>query len=193
MNYFFFDTERIRCTKIYMLGYVLTNERFEILEQRIIIDSSIDVSNRKDPKHKVNRFKNSATIVNGIVELFGLIEPYLRTCKCVCFSKDDYTSINDQLKIAGKDPIFGEYYDVKIVSSNPEFNLPSNLGEASKRLKLKHDAHNPVSDSYVTMELFKYILKSHNENEMLTKIPNKNRIIDIIANGSYAKRGLDKA
>ena len=39
--YLFWDTERVRNTKIYMLGYILTDEKFNLIEQNILIDLSI--------------------------------------------------------------------------------------------------------------------------------------------------------
>lgn len=67
--------------------------------------------------------------------------------------------------------------------------LLSNLGDAARFLKVEHDAHNPLSDSFVTMQYFKYLTNKYSEDLMIRTIPNKNKILDIIKNGSYQSKG----
>ena len=58
MNYLVWDTERIKGSQIYMLGYILVDETFKIIREEMIINKSVDVSQRKSPKSKVKRFFN---------------------------------------------------------------------------------------------------------------------------------------
>ena len=69
---------------------------------------------------------------------------------------------------------------------------PTNLGDAAVLLGVKHDAHNPLSDSMITMEYFKFLLKQTSEESMIRKIPNKAKVLDIIANGSCKLKGNNK-
>ena len=62
MGYIFWDTERIRNTQIYMMAYILTDDKFEIEKEEIIIDDAIDVSHRHSPKRKVEQLRNKSTI-----------------------------------------------------------------------------------------------------------------------------------
>ena len=65
MNYLFWDTERIKNTKIYMLGYILTDCDFNIRKSEILIDSSIDVSKRHSPRRKVEALRAQANILTS--------------------------------------------------------------------------------------------------------------------------------
>lgn len=60
----------------------------------------------------------------------------------------------------------------------------SNLGSVAAFLNEEHDAHNPLSDSYVTMQFFKYLKERHNIETIKKAIPNKVKILDIEVNGS---------
>lgn len=191
MNYLFWDTERIRNTKIYMQAYVLTDESFNIINKDIIIDSSIDVSHRHSPKSKVERLKSESIVFDNFSDVANFMLPLLSNNKVVCFGKDDYVAFNDQLKINGFHPITGTYYDLEVFIKE-ENRYPTNLGDAAVLLGVKHDAHNPLSDSMVTMEYFKFLLNQTSEESMIRKIPNKDKVLDIIANGSYELKGKNK-
>lgn len=188
MGYIFWDTERIRNTQIYMMAYILVNDKFEVEKKEIIIDDAIDVSHRHSPKRKVERLRNKSTKVDGFESLAKILIPLLETYKSVCFGKDDFVSLNDQLKIINKSPIVGCYLDIKVLLKENNA-LPSNLGDAARFLKVEHDVHNPLSDSFVTMQYFKYLTNKYSEDLMIRTIPNKNKILDIIKNGSYQSKG----
>ena len=174
-----------------MQAYVLTDESFNIINKDIIIDASIDVSHRHSPKSKVERLKSESIVFDNFNDVANFMLPLLNNNKVVCFGKDDFVAFNDQLKINGFQPITGTYYDLEVLIKE-EGKYPSNLGEAASLLGVKHDAHNPLSDSMVTMEYFKFLLNSNSENRMLNQIPNKNKVLDIIANGSYELKGKSK-
>lgn len=188
MGYIFWDTERIRNTQIYMMAYILVNDKFEVEKKEIIIDDAIDVSHRHSPKRKVEQLRNKSTKVDGFESLAKILIPLLETYKSVCFGKDDFVSLNDQLKIINKSPIVGCYLDIKVLLKENNALL-SNLGDAARFLKVEHDAHNPLSDSFVTMQYFKYLTNKYSEDLMIRTIPNKNKILDIIKNGSYQSKG----
>ena len=187
MGYIFWDTERIRNTQIYMMAYILTDDKFEIEKEEIIIDDAIDVSHRHSPKRKVEQLRNKSTIVHCFESLAKMLIPLLESYKSVCFGKDDFVSLNDQLKIINKSPLSGSYLDIEVLLKEND-ELPSNLGAAARFLNVEHDAHNPLSDSYVTMEYFKYLINKYPEESMTRTIPNKNKILDIIKNGSYESK-----
>lgn len=174
-----------------MQAYVLTDEYFNIISKDIIIDSSIDVSHRHSPKSKVERLKSESIVFDNFNDVANFMLPLLSNNKVVCFGKDDFVAFNDQLKINGFQPITGTYYDLEILIKE-EGKFPSNLADAAVLLEVKHDAHNPLSDSMVTMEYFKFSLNSFPEDRMLNQIPNKNKVLDIEANGSYELKGKSK-
>lgn len=62
MNYLFWDTERIRNTKIYMSAVILTDEKFNVIKEERGIDLSVDVSSRRAPKRKVAELKGESTL-----------------------------------------------------------------------------------------------------------------------------------
>ena len=138
-----------------MLAYILVDETFERVNQGIIIDSSIDVSKRHSPKQKVEKLKDESLVLNGFKEVSSRIIPLLINNIAVCFGKDDFVSFNDQLKIIGSEPLKGEYYDIESFIRDNRIDLPTNLGDAASLLELEHDAHNPLSDSFITLEYFK--------------------------------------
>lgn len=185
MGYIVWDTERIRNTKIYMLAYILLADEFNIIKNEIIIDSSIDVSKRTQPRLKVERLKNESLVLSNFNEVASLMIPLLNSNKSICFGKEDFISLNDQLKLNNLAPLEGKYYDIELFIHDNNINMPSNLGAAAKFLKLEHDAHNPLSDSFVTLEYFKCIIKKYPSEMLLRPIPNKDKVLDIIENGSY--------
>lgn len=171
-----------------MTEIVLTDKVFNIIKQERAIDINIDVAKRTKPKEKVERFKNKSTLFNGFPSLAKWLVPYLTENIVVCFGEVDFKALNDQLKTHGLEPILGEYIDLnKFTTDNGLYNL-SSLGKTSDFLKIKHDAHDPLSDSLVTLELFKYL---NTKNEIKTanaKILNIDKVLDIEVNGSYPKK-----
>ena len=182
MKYLFWDTERIKNTKIYMLAYILTDEFFNISKQKIIIDTSIDLSKRHAPRIKVNQLIQEATCVSSFKELFNEILPFINdeNITKVCFGKDDYAAVNDQLKLHNLQPVEGTFVDFITVLKNNNVLLPKiNLSYWADKFKLEHDPHNPLSDSWVLMKIYQKFI---NENPTFIvkeiKIPNKNKILD---------------
>lgn len=173
MNYLVWDTERIKGSQIYMLGYILVDETFKIIREEMIINKSVDVSQRKSPKSKVKRFFNQSTKVEDYTELAELILPIIQNSKSICFGKDDFAALNSQFYINGIETVSGTFYNVEEYVRHLNSELPTNLNMVSKYLKLKHDRHNPLSDSYVTLEYFKYLIKQYPQEEMEMKIPSK--------------------
>lgn len=187
MNFLFWDTERIRNTKIYMSAIILTDSFFNVIKQELVIDSSIDVSRRHSPKSKVLRLKESALVFNSFAEFASWIRPYIESSTVVCFGKDDFVALNDQLKIHNLPVVEGTFYDLQQYGQNCD--RLSNLSKVAAFLDVKHDAHNPLSDAYVTLELFKYLQSTTTETSHLIKpIPNKKSILDIEVNGTVNKK-----
>lgn len=77
MNYLFWDTERIRNTKIYMSANVLTDSSFSILKQELAIDNSIDVSKRHSPRRKIELLRDKAIVFNNFTELADWLVEYI--------------------------------------------------------------------------------------------------------------------
>ena len=153
--------------------YILVDETFKIIREEMIINKSVDVSKRKSPKSKVKRFFNQSTKVEDYTELAELILPIIQNSKSICFGKDDFVALNSQFYINGIETVSGTFYNVEEYVRHLNSELPTNLNMVSKYLKLKHDRHNPLSDSYVTLEYFKYLIKQYPQEEMERKIPNK--------------------
>ncbi len=188
MNYLFWDTERIRNTKIYMSAVILTDEKFNVIKEERGIDLSVDVSSRHAPKRKVAELKDESTLFPDFESHANWLMSYLNSAVSVCFGKDDFVSLNDQLKIHNMAELKGSYYDLQMfVHSIKNENL-FNLAAVSKYLNVKHNAHDPLSDSYVTMELFKYLKLNYDIEEAKLPIPNKNVILDIEVNGTLIAR-----
>ena len=190
MNYLFWDTERIRNTKIYMLGYILTDCDFNIRKSEILIDSSIDVSKRHSPRRKVEALRAQANILTS----FDSFVKYFLNILCnedtigVCFGTEDYVALNDQLKIHNRPIVEGLFFDVEDIVKKHSLALPSNLTNIAKFLDVQHDPHNPLSDSSVTMKAFRYIATEKGISiEDISKIPNKTKILDITVNPGNAQ------
>lgn len=186
-HYLFWDTERIRNTKIYMLAYILTDCDFNVLRSEILIDSSIDVSKRHSPRRKVEALKAQANILTS----FNSFAKYFLNILCdedtigVCFGTEDYTALNDQLKIHNCPIVEGQFFDVEDIVKKHSLALPSNLTNIAKYLGVQHDPHNPLSDSSVTMTAFRHIAMEKGISiEDISKIPNKTKILDITVNPS---------
>ena len=184
MNYLFWDTERIRNTKIYMSAIVLTDSSFSILKQELAIDNSIDVSKRHSPRRKIELLRDKAIVFNNFTELADWLVEYINESVVICFGKDDFVALNDQLKIHNLPIVQGEFYDLQLAAKTYALDSLSNLGSVAAFLNEEHDAHNPLSDSYVTMQFFKYLKERHNIETIKKAIPNKVKILDIEVNGS---------
>ncbi|QVK20993.1 hypothetical protein KHQ82_01255 [Mycoplasmatota bacterium] len=178
MRFFIWDTERIKNTKIYMLGYIYVDSDLNILSQNIIIDDSIDVSNRNAPKRKVNEFRNIATIVFGVKELFDEIRDFFVEDDVipVCFSKEDFLALNDQLKLANLDIVEGSFLDISNMNFFSEEKVA--LGKLAIHYDIQHDAHNPLSDALVTYKLLKMKIEENvNLSDYVVSIPCKSKTL----------------
>ena len=97
--------------------------------------------------------------------------------KSICFGKDDFAALNSQFLLNEIENVSGTFYNVELFVRTFNGTLPTNLNMASQFLKIKHDRHNPLSDSFVTLEYFKYILENYSIEEMEMKIPSKRKVI----------------
>ena len=173
MGYLFWDTERIKGSDIYMLAYIHTDEDFSVIKEEIIINQSVDISQRHSPKSKVNRLMKVSTVVPTFDGVAEIMLPLFSTTESVCFGKDDFSAMNINLKKIGKETPKGTFYNLEEFIRTLEIEVPTNLNMIGQFLNIKHDRHNPLSDSYVTMELFKYLIKKFPKEEMERKIPSK--------------------
>lgn len=164
-----------------MSAIILTDSSLNIIKQELVIDSSIDVSKRHSPKSKVARLQNSALVLNSFTEFASWIKHYINTSMVVCFGKDDFVALNDQLKIHSMPIVEGTFYDLQLYGRNCE--RFSNLSKIADFLEIKHDAHNPLSDAQVTLVFFKYLQSTTDMSQLIKPIPNKKSILDIEANG----------
>jgi hypothetical protein len=77
---------------------------------------------------------------------------------------------------------------VEDIVKRHSLQLPSNLTSIAKKLDISHDPHNPLSDSSVTMQVFKHIIAQKGITpEDISKIPNKTKILGITVNPSNAQ------
>ena len=106
----------------------------------------------------------------------------------MCFGTEDYVALNDQLKIHNRPIVEGQFFDVEDIVKKCSLALPSNLTDIAKHLDVQHDPHNPLSDSSVTMNVFRYIATEKGISiEDISKIPNKTKILDITVNPGNAQ------
>ena len=88
------------------------------------------------------------------------------------------------MKLHNYEPILGKFYEVKELSTTFDIkgnNRCNNLGSFANLFSFDHDAHNPLSDSMLTLILFKYIKEKFIGNNMekyLSDIPNKKKVLD---------------
>ena len=184
--YFIWDTERINNTKIYMLGYIIADESFNIVEKNIVIDDSIDLSSRKQPKKKKERWLNQSIVCDCFDTFISFLKPKLIDEKLisVCFGKEEFASLNDQLKLHDYEPIKGKFYDVKELSTLFDIkgnHKCNNLGSFASMFSFEHDAHNPLSESMLTQHVFKDVEDDYLEKSIgdyLSDRPNKRKVLD---------------
>ena len=82
--YFIWDTERINNTKIYMLGYIIADENFNIVEKNIVIDDSIDLSSRTQPKQKKELLFNQSIVCDCFDTFICFLKPKLIDENFIC-------------------------------------------------------------------------------------------------------------
>lgn len=169
-----------------MSAIILTDSSFSTITQELVIDSSIDVSKRHSPKSKVLRLRDRALIFNSFIEFASRIKQYIESSTVVCFGKDDFVALNDQLKIHNLPIVEGSFYDLQQYGRSCE--RFSNLSKVADFFGIKHDAHNPLSDAQVTLELFKYLQSTTDISQLMKPIPNKKNILDIEVNGTISKK-----
>lgn len=182
----FWDTERINNTKIYMLGYIIADNDFNIIEQNILIDNSIDLSKRNSPRIKKQKLLNQSIVCKDFDDFINHLKGKIIDTQnlSVCFGQEEYVSLNDQLKLHEMEPIEGSYFDAKELSLR--FDIGHNqkcnhLSYFAKQFNYEHEAHNPLSDSILTLLLFKHIKNSfidQTDENLLSQIPNKKKILD---------------
>lgn len=157
-----------------MLAYILTDENFETIKQQTIINEAVDISNRKSPKSKVNRlFAGSLTVID-FKEMANIMLPLFAQSISVCFGKDDFAAFNQSLRENGLSQVTGIFYNIEEFIRKQVDDFPTNLKSISKHLGIKHDRHNPLSDSTVTRECFIHLLKDYLPNQMEYRIPSRN-------------------
>lgn len=157
-----------------MLAYILTNENFETIKQQTIINSAVDISNRKSPKSKVKRLSVGSQTVVNFKEMANIMLPLFAQSKSVCFGKDDFAAFNQSLRENELEQVTGTFYNIEEFIRKCLVDFPTNLKSISEHLGIKHDRHNPLSDSTVAKGCFIHLLRNYSLNQMEYKIPSRN-------------------
>lgn len=161
--YLVIDTERIKGHLIYLLSYQLYDDAFELVESRTYNDISIDVSNRKDPKKKIELLKNQSIKVNSFNDIYSVIRPILDNSVNIFFSNTDIGAFKTNCKLWNIEYQKITYIDLQkiLYKLSTDKKHKSNLDGYCKKHNIKHDAHIPESDCEVTFILFKNLLKEY--------------------------------
>lgn len=174
MRYLFFDEEFATTfggtTKICEFGYVVTNEKFEILEKKILlINPNIARSEwdytvvRKILTREISMYEKCHLFYEYYDKIRSLIESadYI-----IGHSIDnDVRALNDDCKRYGLDSINFEFYDVKLLYK--EYSGDNNSASVEKimkdlNLESKGQSHDAECDAYNTMIEFKAIITNLN-------------------------------
>lgn len=186
MKYLFFDLEFAATLpsgkKICEFGYVLVNEKFELIERlNLLINPNIEL----------NEWDNY--VVDNILTRSYLV--YLQQPSFECFyeqikklfKKSDYifgysilndvTGINDELKRYGLPPLEYEFYDVQqIYSKNINVDQQFSLATALDHFKIQKEErlHDAETDAFHTMRVLQEILELSklSINDLLISCPN---------------------
>ncbi|MDE7163767.1 MAG: hypothetical protein K2O44_06850 [Clostridia bacterium] len=98
MQFCVVDTERIKGIKIYLLSYLVYDESYKLVENKTLIDDTIDLSNRKAPKIKVKILWNNSSIVQGFSEIYNIFKNTVANKLLIVFSNTDMKAIQTNCK-----------------------------------------------------------------------------------------------
>lgn len=185
MKILFFDLEYASCMngcKICEFGYVITNEKFEIIERNnIIINPNItfDEWDLWALKHILTRTRNEYEERLSFDKYYPKIKGIIESCDFVLGHSlnNDAKALNDDCKRYNLPSIDFDFYDVKLFykeykNTNKEISVLNILNELD--LKGEEGEHDAEVDAYNTMTEFKEMLNKLGFSlaEMIDLCPN---------------------
>lgn len=205
MRILFFDLEYASCKngcKICEFGYVITNEKFEIIERNnIIINPNItfDEWDLWALKHILTRTRNEYEERLSFDKYYPKIKGIIESCDFVLGHSlnNDAKALNDDCKRYNLPSIDFDFYDVKLFykeykNTKKEISVMNILNELN--VQGQENEHDAKTDAYNTMIEFKEILNKLecNVEDMIALCPNvkdktENYIVKSIENAKKEK------
>ena len=169
MKYCVIDTERIKGNQIYLLSYQTYDEDFRLVESKTYQDISIDLSNRKSPKTKVNALDSVTIKVNSFTELYHKIVPVIEDSFLIVFSRTDIGVLKQNCKDNGLQYTTVPFLDLQKILYDLSDNKKhkSNLKLYCKKNNIKYSPHIPESDCSAAFSLYQNLLQKYG-NDYLT-------------------------
>lgn len=166
------DTERIHGNEIYLLSYQLYDDNFNLVESQTYQDTSIDLSNRKAPRRKVELLKERTIKVCSFSTLYESVRDVLQVGLLIVFSKTDVRTFRSNCIDNGI-----LYHRLRIIDlQNILYELStdvkgkSNLKDYCSIHGIKYEPHIPESDCTATMKVYQNLLVEFGAEFLESKI-----------------------
>ena len=154
------DTERIHGNEIYLLSYQLYDEGFNLVESKTYQDTSIDLSNRKAPRRKVELLDNQTIKVGSFTMLYEAVREKLQCGLLIVFSITDVRIFKSNCKDSGI--LYNKLRVLDLQEILHELSTDkkgkSNLKDYCYAHGIKHEPHIPESDCAATMKVYQNLL-----------------------------------
>lgn len=171
MKYLFFDLEFAASPqsgkKICEFGYVLVNEKFELIERlNLLINPNIELNEWDN--YVVNKILTRSYLIYlqqpSFECFFEQIKKLFKKCDYIFGYSilNDVTGINDELKRYSLPPLEYDFYDVQqIYSKNIGVDQQFSLATALDHFKIQREErlHDAETDAFHTMKVFQEILE----------------------------------
>ncbi len=170
MNYLFFDIECCNCHHICEFGYVLTDDKFNIIKkEELLINPAKEFTVPKDDKFKGLSYSQEEYLNNpSFREYYDKIKNIINNENQIIFGyaiNNDAVYLRTACKRYKLKPISFTFYDIQIILSK-YFNLKEqiSLEKAVCRFNLENDAiyHRAIDDALSTLNIAKKLSKESN-------------------------------
>ncbi len=202
MNFLFFDIEAAnrhnKTAKIYSIGYVLSDNQLNIIEEReIVINPEADYYFQVDGVDtKIDCPIDESIMQNANIFSFYYEEIRRLVSLNICFgyhTSIDAHMLNESCKRYNKELFDFYFYDLKDIAEVLLSEKISGLSKLAQHLNISNNnPHNGLSDAKTTYEIFKELMKKNKDViESLESTPNiymyrnKNNKVFRIVNGKY--------
>ncbi len=155
------DTERIKGSYIYLFSYQLYSDDFALVKSKTYQNISIDLSNRKSPKSKVQKLSAKTIKVTSFQEIFDVYKSVIANNTLIVFNKTDLGAIRQNCKELALQFEKTTTYDMQqvLLHLSTSAKKKSNLKDYCKANGIKHDSHIPESDCEATFAVFKNMIQ----------------------------------
>ena len=179
MDYLFFDIECANCDggngKICSFGYVLTDEKFNILEKEDILinpQGSFHLTDRKGTQglvlpYEYSDFKKYPTFLEKAEKIYSLLQDE-DTLVAGHATMNDVKYLNFEAHRFNLPSFTFNFADTQFVYMNVvgEFSRQFGLGAIAQELGVEFTAHRAVDDAYATMKVAEAMCKAEGLNFM---------------------------